>query len=47
MFASATPRCTHLDEIRDVTPSTQGCEECGAAVRPPDVLGVRIRKPGR
>ena len=23
------------------------CEECGAAVRPPEVLGVRIRKPGR
>jgi Zn ribbon nucleic-acid-binding protein len=28
MFARATPRCTHLDEIRDVTPSAQGCEEC-------------------
>src|SRR5688572_20664193 len=23
------------------------CEECGAAIRPPEVLGVRIRKPGR
>jgi hypothetical protein len=23
------------------------CEECGAAVRPPEVLGVRIRKLGR
>ncbi len=23
----ATP-CNHLDEIRDVTPSTDGCEEC-------------------
>jgi uncharacterized Zn finger protein len=23
------------------------CEECGAAVRPPEVLGVKIRKPGR
>jgi DNA-directed RNA polymerase subunit RPC12/RpoP len=23
------------------------CEECGAAVREPEVLGVRIRKPGR
>ena len=23
------------------------CEECGAAVRPDEVLGVRIRKPGR
>jgi rRNA maturation endonuclease Nob1 len=23
------------------------CEECGAAVRPPEVLGVRIRRPGR
>jgi uncharacterized UBP type Zn finger protein len=21
-------RCTHLDEIRDVTPSAEGCEEC-------------------
>ena len=20
--------CTHLDQIRDVTPSAQGCEEC-------------------
>ena len=28
MFARATPRCTHLDEMRDVTPSAQGCEEC-------------------
>jgi rRNA maturation endonuclease Nob1 len=23
------------------------CEECGAAVRPPEVLGVRIRRRGR
>ncbi len=23
------------------------CEECGAAMRPPEVLGVRIRKAGR
>ena len=23
------------------------CEECGAAVRPSEVLGIRIRKPGR
>ena len=23
------------------------CEECGASVRPAEVLGVRIRKPGR
>jgi hypothetical protein len=23
------------------------CEECGAAIRPPEVLGVPIRKPGR
>ena len=21
-------RCTHLDRIRDVTPSADGCEEC-------------------
>jgi hypothetical protein len=21
-------RCTHLDQIRDVRPSAQGCEEC-------------------
>ncbi len=21
-------RCTHLDQIRDVTPSADGCEEC-------------------
>lgn len=20
--------CTHLDQVRDVTPSAQGCEEC-------------------
>ena len=23
------------------------CEECGAEIRPPEVLGVRIRKPGK
>jgi predicted RNA-binding Zn-ribbon protein involved in translation (DUF1610 family) len=23
------------------------CEDCGAAVRPAEVLGVRIRRPGR
>jgi len=23
--------CTHADEIRDVTPQTDGCEECLAA----------------
>ena len=23
------------------------CEECAAPIRPPEVLGVRIRKPGR
>lgn len=23
-----TASCTHLDQIRDVTPSAQGCEEC-------------------
>jgi len=22
------PKCTHLDQVRKVTPSTQGCEEC-------------------
>ena len=21
-------KCTHLDQIRDVTPKTEGCEEC-------------------
>ncbi len=21
-------RCTHLDKIRDVTPSADGCEDC-------------------
>ena len=21
-------KCTHLDQIRDVTPSAQGCEDC-------------------
>nr|MBA2596034.1 UBP-type zinc finger domain-containing protein [Chloroflexia bacterium] len=23
-----TTACTHLDQIHDVTPSAQGCEEC-------------------
>ena len=23
-----TTPCTHLDQIRDVTPSAEGCEEC-------------------
>ena len=22
------PACTHLDQIKDVTPSAEGCEEC-------------------
>jgi len=22
------PRCTHLDQIQDVPPNTNGCEEC-------------------
>ncbi|MCI0696994.1 UBP-type zinc finger domain-containing protein [candidate division KSB1 bacterium] len=21
-------KCSHLDQVREVTPSTQGCEEC-------------------
>lgn len=28
MFRKSTPQCTHLDEIKDVTPSAEGCEEC-------------------
>jgi uncharacterized UBP type Zn finger protein len=24
----ATPACSHLDTIRDVTPSGEGCQEC-------------------
>jgi uncharacterized UBP type Zn finger protein len=28
MIMSANDVCTHLDEIRDVTPSANGCEEC-------------------
>ncbi|MGC5585028.1 UBP-type zinc finger domain-containing protein [Ornithinimicrobium sp. W1665] len=24
----ATPPCTHLDTVRDVIPSAQGCEDC-------------------
>ena len=28
MFRRSTPQCTHLDEIKDVTPSAEGCEEC-------------------
>jgi uncharacterized UBP type Zn finger protein len=27
VFARSTPRCTHLDQINDVTPSAEGCEE--------------------
>jgi len=27
MFARSTPRCAHLDQIDDVTPSAEGCEE--------------------
>ena len=23
-----TPACSHLDQVRDVTPSAEGCEEC-------------------
>ena len=28
MFGSFRRRCTHMDRIRDVDPSGQGCEEC-------------------
>jgi hypothetical protein len=28
MFGRSTPQCTHLDEINDVIPSAEGCEEC-------------------
>ena len=28
MFGSFRRRCTHMDRIRDVEPSGQGCEEC-------------------
>ena len=28
VFARSTLRCTHLDQINDVTPSAEGCEEC-------------------
>ena len=28
MFRRLTHNCTHTDQIRDVEPSTQGCEEC-------------------
>jgi uncharacterized UBP type Zn finger protein len=30
MSAAATP-CTHEDQIKQVTPSSDGCEECAAA----------------
>jgi uncharacterized UBP type Zn finger protein len=26
--ATAAAACSHLDQIRDVTPSAQGCEDC-------------------
>ena len=28
MFRRLTPSCDHTDQIRDVQPSAQGCEEC-------------------
>ena len=28
MFRRLTHTCTHTDQIRDVEPSAQGCEEC-------------------
>ena len=28
MFRRSTPQCAHLDQINDVNPSAQGCEEC-------------------
>jgi hypothetical protein len=28
VFGGSTPQCTHLDQINDVTPSAEGCEEC-------------------
>jgi hypothetical protein len=28
MFGSGEPRCTHLDQINDVAPNAEGCEEC-------------------
>ena len=28
MFRSSTPQCTHLGEIKDVTPSAEGSAEC-------------------
>ena len=28
MFRRSTQQCTHLDQIRDVTPDAEGCEEC-------------------
>ena len=27
-FLGGQPSCTHTDQIRDVEPSAQGCEEC-------------------
>jgi hypothetical protein len=27
VFARSTPRCTHLEQINDVTPSAESCEE--------------------
>jgi uncharacterized UBP type Zn finger protein len=28
VFRRSTPQCAHLDQINDVAPSAQGCEEC-------------------
>ena len=53
-LASTCPQCG--GETRNRCPACEArfpsafavdCEECGAPIRPAEVLGVRIRKPGR
>ena len=54
LLPSACPQCG--GELRHRCPACDApiasafaveCEECGAAVRPPELFGTAIRKPGR
>jgi predicted RNA-binding Zn-ribbon protein involved in translation (DUF1610 family) len=39
-------RCPHC-EARFASAFAVACEDCGGELRPPELFGVRIRKPGR
>jgi hypothetical protein len=55
--AELPPACPHCEgELRSRCPACEArlpsafqveCEECGAALREPELFGSRIRKPGR